>query len=69
MNASFRRILIFTVAGVLAFILIGFFGALGSAVFLGPIAAAVDVKEFKMKTRLAIITVSLVFGLLVFPWP
>ena len=69
MNISFRRILIFTVAGILAFILVGFFGALGSAIFLGPIAAAVDVSELQTRTRLAIISVSLVLGLLVFPWP
>jgi type IV secretory pathway TrbL component len=69
MNISFRRIFIFTLAGILAFILIVIFGALGSAIFLGPIAAAVDVTEFQMKTRLSIISVSLVLGLLVFPWP
>ena len=68
MSVSFRRIFIFTVAGVLAFILIGIFGALGSAIFLGPIAAAIDVKEFQLKTRLTIISVSLLLGLLVFPW-
>jgi hypothetical protein len=69
MNISFRRIFTFTLAGILAFILIVIFGALGSAIFLGPIAAAVDVTEFQMKTRLSIISVSLVLGLLVFPWP
>lgn len=69
MDVSIRRIVIFTVAGILAFILVAFFGALGSAVFLGPIASAVDVSEFQMRTRFAIIAVSLALGLLVFPWP
>ena len=68
MEFSFLRIAIYTFAGLAAFVLIGLFQATLSAVFLGPIAAAIDVKVLGRKRRLLIICGSILFGIAVFPW-
>ena len=68
MRESLYRISIYLGAGMVAMILVGLYHAVLSAVFLGAIAPAVEVRELKLKTRIMIIVISLFAGISAFPW-
>ncbi len=68
MRESLYRITIYLGAGIAAMILIALYHAVLSAVFLGAIAAAVEVHELKGTTRFKIIIISILAGIAVFPW-